>query len=92
MASGWAVGYSLAFSPGGTSVIGDLQYAFHRGVGADPVGTIPAVLFSMFQMVFCATVCAMSIGGSVERGRLLPIVPFIFVSMAHQLCNFPVTP
>jgi ammonia channel protein AmtB len=43
--SGWAVGYSLAFSSG-SSVIGDLTYLFHRGVGSEPVGTIPAVLFS----------------------------------------------
>lgn len=61
-------------------MIGDFTYAFHRGVLAEPVGTIPAVLFSFFQLVFQATVCAIAVGGSCERGRLLPLVPFIFVS------------
>jgi ammonia channel protein AmtB len=73
------IGYSLAYGEG-SGVIGDLKYVFHRGVLADPVGTIPAILFSEFQLVFCATVCAISIGGICERGRVLPIVPFIFVS------------
>lgn len=75
----WFIGYALAYGEG-NGVIGDLTYAFHRGVLADPVGTIPAILFSEFQLIFCATVCAISVGGFCERGRLLPIIPFIFVS------------
>lgn len=50
------------------------------GVLSDPVGTIPAILFSEFQLVFEATVCAIAVGGACERGRLAPLVPFIFVS------------
>lgn len=73
------VGYSLAYGEG-SGVIGDLKYAFHRGVLADPVGTIPAILFSEFQLIFCATVCALSVGGACERGKILPLIPFIFVS------------
>jgi Amt family ammonium transporter len=78
------LGYSLAYGEGG-AVFGDLKYVFHRGVLAEPVGTIPAVLFSFFQLVFQATVCAIAVGGACERGRLLPLVPFIFVS--HALCR-----
>lgn len=74
------VGYSLAYGEG-NGVIGDLKYAFHRGVLADPVGTIPAILFSEFQLVFLATVCAIAIGGAFERGRVIAIIPFIFVSL-----------
>ena len=37
---------------------------------------------SMFQMIFCATVCAMSIGGGAERVRLVALVPFILVRRA----------
>ena len=73
------IGYSLAYGEG-SGVIGDFKYAFHRGVLADPVGTIPAILFSEFQLVFEATVCAIAVGGFCERGRTLPIIPFIFVS------------
>ena len=75
----FVVGYSLASSDG-SAVIGDFTYAFHRGVLADPVGTIPAILFSEFQLVFEATVCAIAVGGAIERGRTVAIVPFIFVS------------
>lgn len=73
------IGYTLAYGEGPGGVIGDLGYAFHRGVLAEPVGTIPAVLFSEFQLVFLATVCAISVGGACERGRILPLIPFIFV-------------
>ncbi|KAL3427904.1 ammonium transporter mep2 [Phlyctema vagabunda] len=79
------VGYSLAYGEG-SGVIGDLKYAFHRGVLADPVGTIPAILFSEFQLIFCATVCAISIGGTCERGRILPIIPFIFLWATFVYC------
>jgi Amt family ammonium transporter len=72
------IGYSLAYSEG-NAFIGDLSKAFHIGVLAEPVGTIPEVLFSEFQLIFCATVCAIAIGGACERGRLLPLIPFIFV-------------
>ncbi|PYH49735.1 Rh-like protein/ammonium transporter [Aspergillus saccharolyticus JOP 1030-1] len=74
----WMIGYSLAYSEG-TSVIGDLSKAFHIGVLANPVGSIPEILFSEFQLIFCATVCAIAIGGACERGRLLPLIPFIFL-------------
>lgn len=47
---------------------------------SDRVGTIPAILFSEFQLVFEATVCAIAVGGVCERGRLAPLVPFVFVS------------
>ena len=78
------IGYSFAYGEG-SGVIGDFKYAFHRGVLSDPVGTIPAILFSEFQLVFEATVCAIAVGGACERGRALPLIPFIFV-------HHPVTP
>ncbi|KAI0128778.1 ammonium transporter AmtB-like domain-containing protein [Xylariales sp. AK1849] len=72
------IGYTLAYGEGG-SVFGDFKYAFHRGVLSEPVGTIPAILFSEFQLVFEATVCAIAVGGFCERGRLLPVIPFILL-------------
>ena len=73
------LGYTLAYGEGGW-FFGDFKYLFHRGVLAEPVGTIPAILFSEFQLVFEATVCAIAVGGVCERGRLWPLVTFIFVS------------
>ncbi|KAG0646590.1 Ammonium transporter 1 [Hyphodiscus hymeniophilus] len=74
----FVIGYSFAYG-GGSGVIGDFKYAFHRGVLSEPVGTIPAILFSEFQLVFEATVCAIAVGGACERGRTLPLIPFIFL-------------
>ena len=74
----WILGYTLSYGEGG-SIFGDFTYLFHRNVLSEPVGTIPAILFSEFQLVFEATVCALAIGGISERGRLLPAIPFIFV-------------
>lgn len=79
----FVVGYTLAYGDGG-AIVGPLTYAFHRGVLSEPVGTIPALLFSQFQLVFEATVCAIAVGGFCERGRLLPVTLFIFVSLARM--------
>lgn len=81
----WIIGYALAYGEG-SGVIGGFQYAFHRGVLADPVGTIPAILFSEFQLIFEATVCAIAVGGACERGRILPIIPFIFLWATFVYC------
>ena len=84
----FVIGYSLAYGEG-SGVVGDFKYAFHRGVLAEPVGTIPAILFSEFQLIFCATVCAIAVGGAVERGRVVPLIPFIFVSPPSHARNSP---
>lgn len=78
------LGYSLAYGKG-NGVVGGLEWAFHRGVLAQPVGTIPAILFSEFQLMFCATVCAIAVGGACERGRTVALVPFIFVSATRAM-------
>ncbi|PWY65696.1 Rh-like protein/ammonium transporter [Aspergillus heteromorphus CBS 117.55] len=74
----WMLGYSLAYGEG-NGFFGGFSKIFHIGVLADPVGSIPEILFSEFQLIFCATVCAIAIGGACERGRLLPLIPFIFL-------------
>ena len=74
----FVIGYTLAYGEGGW-FFGDFKHFLHRGVLSEPVGTIPAILFSEFQLVFEATVCAIAIGGICERGRLWPAVFFIAV-------------
>jgi ammonia channel protein AmtB len=81
------IGYSLAYGDG-SGVIGDFKHFMHKGVLAEPVGTIPAILFSEFQLIFCATVCAISVGGACERGRVISLVPFIFVSASFRWLEF----
>src|SRR5919197_3211294 len=73
----WAlIGYSLAFAPG-NALIGDLSRLFLHGVGLDPNGTIPPLLFMCFQATSCITTAALISGAIVERMRFPAYIAFI---------------
>jgi ammonium transporter, Amt family len=73
----WAViGYSLAFGPG-NNWIGDLSRLFLRGVGLEPQGTIPHLLFMSYQGTFAIITAALVSGAIVERMRFSAYVTFI---------------
>jgi Amt family ammonium transporter len=73
----WAViGYSLAFAPGG-ALLGDLSRLFLRGVGLEPQGTIPHLLFMCYQGTFAIITAALISGAIVERMRFSAYVTFI---------------
>ena len=73
----WATaGYSLAFAPGGP-LIGDLSRFALRGVGLEPNGTIPHLLFMCYQGTFCIITAALISGAIVERMRFSAYVAFI---------------
>jgi len=55
----WAVvGYSLAFAPG-TSWVGGLSRVFLQGVGLEPNGTIPHLLYMCYQGTFAIITAAL---------------------------------
>src|SRR3954469_13142410 len=73
----WAViGYSLAFGAG-NNWIGDLSRLMLRGVGLEPQGTIPHVLYMCYQGTFCIITAALISGAIVERMRFSAYVAFI---------------
>src|ERR1700704_6687378 len=73
----WAiVGYSLAFAPGG-DWIGDLSRVFLRGVGLEPQGTIPHLLYMCYQATFAIITAALISGAIVERIRFGAYIAFI---------------
>ncbi|KAL9543915.1 hypothetical protein MBANPS3_007899 [Mucor bainieri] len=76
-------GFSLTFSKSATSpFIGNLDNAFLRGVLGDPsIGSdkVPDIVFCAFQGMFAALTPALAIGSAAERGRLLPMIIFIFI-------------
>jgi len=73
----WAVlGYSLAFGTGG-NMLGDLSRVFLRGVGLEPQGTIPHMLFMGYQATFAIITAALISGAIVERMRFSAYVLFI---------------
>ena len=73
----WAlVGYSLAFGEGGAWV-GDLSMAFLNGVGLQPNGSIPDMLFMAFQATFAIITAALISGAVVGRMRFRAYVAYI---------------
>jgi Amt family ammonium transporter len=78
----WAVvGYSLALSPG-SNWLGDLSFAFLKGVDLSEKGaivplTIPHSLYMAFQATFCIITAALISGAIVERMNFKAYLLFI---------------
>lgn len=73
----WVLGgYSLAFAPGGPFV-GGLDHLGLVGVGLEPRGTIPHVLFMAYQGTFAIITAALVSGAVVERMRFGAFLLFI---------------
>ena len=73
----WVViGYSLAFSQGTSGLIGSLDKMFISLDENALVGTIPEILFVMFQMTFCIITPALIIGSYVERIKFSVVLIF----------------
>ena len=94
------VGYSLAFGDDlGAGLLGNpLQYA---GLGqllspaADGVGTVPAILFAVFQGLFCVITGALVSGAIADRARFGAWLVFIgawtilvYAPVAHWVFDF----
>jgi Amt family ammonium transporter len=86
----WALGaYSLAFAEGGP-LLGGTANLFLNGIGVGAQGTIPQVLFLIYQGTFAIITAALISGAVVERMRFGPYVAFIvlwtllvYAPMAH---------
>jgi ammonium transporter, Amt family len=73
----WALlGYSLAFTTG-NDWLGDMSNVFLKGVGLEPLGTIPHALHMAYQATFCIITAALISGAIVERMRFSAYVLFI---------------
>ena len=78
----WAlVGYSLALSPG-SNWLGDMSFAFLKGVDLSEKGaivplTIPHSLYMAFQATFCIITAALISGAVVERMNFKAYLLFI---------------
>ncbi len=74
----WMVlGYSLAFSSGG-SVIGGFDRLFLSGITVDTLtGTIPESVFVIFQMTFAIIAAALVTGAIAERMKFSALLIFL---------------
>jgi len=76
----WLIyGYSLAFGPDIGKFIGGLSYFGLKGVGLEPIGTIPHQLFVVFQMMFAILTPALITGAIVERMRFPAFLLFLML-------------
>jgi Amt family ammonium transporter len=86
----YAVGYSLAFTPG-NAFIGGLDRAFLAGLGESSTsGALPETVFVMFQMTFAIITPALVIGAYAERTRFSAAMLFsalwllvVYAPVAH---------
>ena len=87
----WFVcGYSLCFSGGEGGVIGDLHYAFLRGVTLQtpsPNDTIPLLVFIAYQMMFAIITPALITGAFTNRVTFKAY--FIFLNLWLLFVYFP---
>ena len=88
-----AFGYSIAFGDGGNGFIGDLSWSGLQGLvdqlavngGVYP---IPALIFSMFQLMFAVITVALITGAIADRTKFLAWG--IFAAVWATLVYFPV--
>jgi ammonium transporter, Amt family len=81
-----AVGYSLGFAEG-NAVIGGLDRAFLAGAGPDTLaGTIPEVVFFMFQMTFAIITPALIVGAYPERVTFPAVLLFSAIWLLLVYC------
>ncbi|NIO17598.1 MAG: ammonium transporter [Deltaproteobacteria bacterium] len=75
------VGYSVAFGPDIGGITGGLAHVGLRGIGIDPhpiyAGTIPALAFMVFQMMFAIITPALISGAVAERIKFSSFLVFI---------------
>jgi Amt family ammonium transporter len=90
----WLIGvYSLAFGNGGAlnAYVGGLEKAFLAGIGTETLsGTLPEVVFFMFQMTFAIITPALIVGAYVERIKFSAMALFtvfwvivVYAPVAH---------
>jgi ammonia channel protein AmtB len=74
-------GYSLAYSRSASPFIGNMEYFGLKNVMSAPSpgsALLPEIVFCFYQMLFCACTVQLVIGGSFERGRIMPSMIFAF--------------
>jgi len=84
-------GYSLAFGPDFGGFIGNLDWAFLKGVGLSPgpyADTIPDLLFVAFQMMFAIITPALITGAFAERMKFTAYI--LFALLWSTLVYLPV--
>jgi len=86
---GW--GYTLAFGPDAAGLIGGLSHLFLNGIDVHQLsGSIPTLVFVLFQLTFAGITVALVLGSVVDRMKFSSWIVFtvlwvtaIYCPMAH---------
>ncbi len=70
------LGYTLSFGPDLSGFIGALDFIGLANVGVEPKGTIPHLIFMMFQGMFAAITVALITGAFAERIKFSAVIIF----------------
>ncbi|GAB6904349.1 ammonium transporter [Desulfosarcina cetonica] len=84
-------GYTLAFGSSKGGIIGGFDHFFMAGIGVNSIsGTIPTLVFALFQMTFACITVALVLGSIVDRMKFsawivftILWVTFIYCPIAH---------
>jgi Amt family ammonium transporter len=84
-------GYSLAFGPDKGGIIGGLDHVFMNGIGVGSLsGSIPTIVFALFQMTFACITVALVLGSIVDRMKFSSWIifaglwfTFVYCPIAH---------
>ncbi|MCF8081182.1 MAG: ammonium transporter [Desulfobacterales bacterium] len=80
-------GYSLAFGPDKAGIVGGLDHLFMAGIGVDTLtGSIPTMVFAMFQMTFACITVALVLGAIVDRMKFSSWVVFTVLWVTFIYC------
>lgn len=85
------VGYSIAFGDDIGGFMGGFNFVFFNGVGAEASGTIPHIVFAMFQGMFAIITVALISGAIAERMTFSAYVIFAVlwsVLIYSPLCHW----
>ena len=81
------VGYTLAFGPDRGGFIGGLNHVFMNGIGVESIsGTIPTLVFVLFQMTFACITVALVLGSIVDRMKFSAWLVFTVLWVTLVYC------
>ena len=80
-------GYAIAFGPDKGGIIGGLGHLFLNGIGVNSItGSIPTLVFCLFQMTFACITVALVLGSVVDRMKFSSWILFTVLWLTVVYC------
>ena len=79
-------GYSLVYARDASMFIGTFANFGMRNVQAAPRGVLPDIVFCFYQLMFAMVTIMIVMGGTFDRGRIVPSLVFSFIWLTLVYC------